>query len=143
MYKLRHFVPKTTLRTLYNPFIQSHAMYGILNWGCPNKSTLETIKCSLRKAVRVADFASYTAHNDPIFKRLKLLNFDNLYKLETGKFMFQINKDASYSTLGAEFLKTKNLHHYNARQSSSISFSLQSISTNFKKDFLTFDGVKL
>ena len=57
--------------------------------------------------------------------------------------MFQINKDSSSSTLGAEFLKTKNLHHYNTRQSSSLGFSLQSISTNFKKKFLTFDGVKL
>ena len=124
-------MPKTTLRTLYNSFIQSHAMYGISNWRCANKSTLETLKCSLRKAVRVADFASYIPHSDPIFKRLKLLNFDNLYKFETGKFMFQINKDASSSTLGAEFLKTKILHHYNTIQSSSLGFSLQSISTNF------------
>ncbi len=57
--------------------------------------------------------------------------------------MFDINKDASSSTLGAEFLKTKNLHNYNTRQSSSLGFSFQSISTNFKRNFLTFDGVKL
>ena len=143
LYKLREFVPKSTLRTLYNSFIQSHALYGILNWGCAKKSTLEPLKRNLRKAIRVADFAPYTAHSDPIFQRLKLLNFDNLYKLETAKFMFQISKEASSNTLRTEFLKTKHLHHYNTRQSSSLGFSLQTISTNFKRNFLTFDGVKL
>ena len=30
IYKLRHFVPKNILHMLYNSFIQSHALYGIL-----------------------------------------------------------------------------------------------------------------
>ena len=34
------------------------------------------------------------------------------------------------------------IHNYNTRQSSSEGFSLPSISTNFKKNFLTFDGIK-
>ena len=38
LYKLRHSVLKNTLRMLYNSFIESHALYGILNWGCANKS---------------------------------------------------------------------------------------------------------
>ena len=143
LYKLRHFVPKNTLGMLYNSFIQSHALYGILNWGCARKSILEPLKRNLRKAIRVTDFAPYTAHSDPIFKRLRLLNFGKLYKLETAKFMFQINKDNSYTTLGHECLKTKKLHCYNTRQSSGLGFSLQAISTNSKRNFLTFDGIKL
>ena len=143
LYKLRHLVPKSTTRTLYNSFIQSHALYGILNWRCASKSILEPLKCNLRKAVRVADFAPYTAHSEPIFKRLKLLNFEKLHKLETAKFMFQMHKGTNYTTLGREFLKTKNLHQHNTRQSSRLSFSLKTISTNIKRDFLTFDGIKL
>ena len=111
------------------------------NWWCANKSTLETLKCSLGKAIRVDDFASYTAHSAPIFKRLKLLNFDHLYKLETGKFLFQINKDASSSTLGAEFLKTKIFIITILDNLLALVFSLQLISTDFKKNFLIFEGV--
>ena len=69
IYKLRHFVPKHILSMLYNSFIQSHALYGILNWGCANKSILEPFKRNFRKAIRVTDFAAYTAHSEPIFKR--------------------------------------------------------------------------
>ena len=143
LYKLRHFVPKNTLRMLYSSFIQSHALYGILNWGCASKSILEPLKRNLRKAIRVADFAAYTAHSEPIFKRLNLLNFDKLYKLETAKFVFQISKETSYTNLGHEFIKTKSLHCYNTRQSSNLGFSLQAISTKFKRNFLTFEGIKL
>ena len=143
LYKLRYLVPKSTLVTLYNSFIQSHVLYGLLNWGCANKTTLESLKINLRKAVRVIDFASYTAHSEPIFKRFKLLNLDNLYKLETAKFMFHINQENSGNFLQKEFMKTSKLHCYNTRQSSGLGFSLPSISTNFKRNFLTFDGVKI
>ena len=142
LYKLRHLIPKSTLVTRYNSFIQSHVLYGLLNWGCANKTTLEPLKITLRKAVRVIDFASYTAHKEPIFKRFKLLNLENLYKLETAKFMFQINQENHSNFLQKEFIKTSKLHCYNTRQSSDLGFSLPSISTNFKKNFLTFDGVK-
>ena len=140
LYKLRHLVPKQSLKTLYSSFIQSHVLCDILNWGCANKTTLEPLKCNLRKAVRVIDFANYTAHSDPIFKRLKVFNFDKLYWLETAKMIFQINNDKTY--LEGEFIKTKNVHKYNTRLSSSEGFSLPSIATNFKKNFLTSDSIK-
>ena len=56
LYKLRPFVPKQTLKTLYSLFIQSRILYSILNWGFAKKSTLEPLKRNLRKATRVKDF---------------------------------------------------------------------------------------
>ena len=63
--------------------------------------------------------------------------------LETAKMIFQINNNTSNNFLQDEFMKTKNLHKYNTRQSSSEGFSLPSICTNYKKSFPTFDGIKL
>ena len=54
--KLRHFVPRNTLRILYYAFIQPHIDYGLINWGCANKTTLDPIRSSIRKAVRVMAF---------------------------------------------------------------------------------------
>ena len=45
--KLRHFVPKSTLRTLYYAFIQPHVDYGLINWGCANKTALNPIRVSV------------------------------------------------------------------------------------------------
>ena len=126
-------MPKRSLKTLYSSFIQSHVLYGILHWKCGYKTTSESLRRNLRKAVRLIDFANYTAHSEPIFKRLKIFNFDNLYRLERAKMMLQINNEKL--SLEPEFVKTKNRHRYNARQCSSEGFSLPSISTNFKKTF--------
>ena len=124
-------MPKRSHETLCSSFIQSHVLYDILNWGCANKTTLESLRRNLRKAVRVIDFADYTAHSEPIFKRIKVFNFHNLCRLQTPTMMFQISNEKR--TLESEFVKTKNLHRYNTRQSCSEGFSLPSISTNFKK----------
>ena len=63
-------------------------LYGILNLGSAAKTNLEPLKRSLRKAVRVIDFARYQAHCEPLFKKYNLLNVDNMYKIEVAKFMF-------------------------------------------------------
>ncbi len=44
LYKLRHLVPKQSLKTLYSSFIQSHVLYGILNWGYAKKNYFRTSK---------------------------------------------------------------------------------------------------
>ena len=136
VYKLRHLVPKQSLKSLYSSFTQSHVLYGILNWGCASKTILEPLKHNLRKAVRIIESANYTAHSERIFKRLKIFNFDKLYMLETAKMIFQINNNTSNNFLQDEFMKTKTLHKYNTRQSSSEGFSLPSICTKYKKAFL-------
>ena len=56
--------------------------------------------------------------------------------------MFQINQENHSNSLQKEFIKTSKLHSHNTRQSSNLDFSLPSISTNFKQNFLTFNGVK-
>ena len=54
--KLRHLVPKNTLRTLYYAFIQPHVDYCLINWGCANKTALNPIRVSIKKAVRIMAF---------------------------------------------------------------------------------------
>ena len=54
--------------------------------------------------------------------------------------MYKINSDKT--SRKGEFDKTTYVHKSNTRQSSFEGFSLQSISTNFKKNFVTFDGIK-
>ena len=54
------------------------------------KTNLEPLKSSICRAVRVINFAIYKAHSEQLFKKHNLLNFDNMYKLEVAKFMFDI-----------------------------------------------------
>ncbi len=42
--RLRHFVSKDILISIYNAFIQPHINYGIINWGGTYKSILDPVK---------------------------------------------------------------------------------------------------
>ena len=142
LYKLRNLVAKIPLKSLFSSYIQSHVLYGILNWSCAKKTILEPLKRNLHKAVRVIDFANYTAHIEPIFKCLKIFNIDNTYMLKTAKVIFQINHNTSKRILQDEFVKAKYMHKYNTRLSLSEGFFHPPVSINFKKSFLTSEGIK-
>ena len=51
LYKLRYFVPKSTLRMLYNSFIQSHALWYI-ELGMCKQTDLRTPETQLRKSYK-------------------------------------------------------------------------------------------
>ena len=124
-------------REHFFPFLVCFALLGAY------KTNLEPLKCSLRKAVRVIDFAKYQAHSEPLFKKYNLLNFDNMYKLEVAKFMFDICHENSSDIFNDLFIKTNLRHHHMTRQSSNDNFSLPLVSTNYKQRSIIYEGVKI
>ena len=75
--KLKRFLPQDILKTIYNALIQPHLNYGILLWG-----TLTARILKLQKwAVRAITSSKYNAHSDPLFKKLKLMKVNDIYKL--------------------------------------------------------------
>ena len=79
--KIRHFVPKTILRSLYFAFIESNANYCLLNWGTAAKSILNSIEIALKKAIRIISFKECTYQANTLFKELKILPFRDVYKI--------------------------------------------------------------
>ena len=66
---------------LYTSLIQSHLTYGVSIWGGTYKTYLDKLISLQKKALRIVVGAPYNSHTVPIFGRLKLLQFDDLYKL--------------------------------------------------------------
>ena len=148
--KLRHFVPQNILRTLYYAFIQPHVDYGLLNWGCANKTALNPIRLSIKKAVRIMAFEEkYDKVNKkyvstrPLFHKFNVLNFDNHCKLTIGKFMSEISQNLHPAFIQCLFTKVSEKHQIMTRSSSLNKYSLPHARTNFRKHFINFTGVKL
>ena len=123
--KLRHFVPRNTLRTLYYAFIRPHIDYGLINWDCANKTTLDPIRSSIRKAVRVMAFEEkYDKVNkkyplaSPLFHKFDMLNFDDHCKLTTGKFMWEIDHNLHSDFIQCPFTKVSQKHKCKTRSAS-------------------------
>ena len=63
--------------------------------------------------------------------------------LEAAKAMFQITQNLDEFPLEREFVKANNLHKHNTKQSLSEGFSLPTVSTILKLNFLTYSGTIL
>jgi hypothetical protein len=87
--RVKHVLPFHIRKLVYNSLIRSHIEYGIIAYGgCSNKG-LDRIKKLQKRAVRTVAIKSWSAHTDPLFERLQLLKFDDLYSLNVGIFMYK------------------------------------------------------
>ena len=73
--KIRHYVPKATLRTIYHSVFSSHLMYGSQIWGQNLDSNLDCIIRQQKKAVRIINFAHFNASTDTLFRDSNILKF--------------------------------------------------------------------
>ena len=87
--RLKHFLPANIKVSLYYSLIQSHINYGILAWGYNN----ERITKLQKRAIRIISLAKYNAHTEPLFKKMKILQVNDLFKLNQLKFYHKyVNK---------------------------------------------------
>ena len=67
----------------------------LLLWG----TRVNRVSKLQKKAVRIISNSEYLAHSEPLFKTLKLLKIDDLYKLKLMKFYYNL----SYNVLPSYF----------------------------------------
>lgn len=89
LFKLKGLVPNSTLKTIFNSFIQSHLNYCSAVWGLQSRNSINGLFSAQKKAIRAADnkFHNYfydkntgktPSHTKDIFNRLNLLTLPNL-----------------------------------------------------------------
>ena len=69
--KLRRYLSKNVLRTLFYAFVQPHIDCGLLVWGSATPTNLKPIKKNLQKAVRKILFKARNQPIEPLFHELK------------------------------------------------------------------------
>ena len=136
--KIRNFVPKTILRSLYFAFIESNANYCLLNWGTAAKSNLNSIEISLKKAIRIISFRECTYHANTLFKELKILPFRDVYKLSLSKFMWKLHncKLPEPNTNPFKIIQ----HSHNIRQKTLSTLQIPSVRLNIAKRHTSHQG---
>ena len=89
--RTRNFLPIKTRKSLYNSLFRSHAEFGILSWGCSNQTKLNKICTLQKKCVRNVANVGLRAHSEPLFSKLGILTFNDLFKLNACNFMHQFH----------------------------------------------------
>ena len=66
--RLKNYLPKHILRTIYNSLILPHLQYAVLTWGFK----MGRVELLQKRAVRAITSSNYNAHTEPLFKQLKV-----------------------------------------------------------------------
>ena len=116
--RLKNYIPENALLTIYNTLIIPHLNYGILTWGFNQDRILKIQK----KAVRSITISKYNAHTEPIFKTLKLLKINDIFKCQTLKFCYKLLNGnlPVYFNQGDWYSPISNIHCYNTRRQNKL-----------------------
>ena len=116
--RLKNYIPENALLTIYNTLIIIHLNYGILTWGFNSDRILKIQK----KIARSITLSKYNAHTEPIFKTLKLLKINDIFKCQTPKSCYKlINGNLPlYFNHGDWYSPISNIHCYNTRRQNKL-----------------------
>lgn len=115
---LRYSLPTTALKTIYYALFYSHFIYGILLWGFSPHNRLDKIIKIQKRALRIISNSHYIAHTSEIAFSLNILKFDEVLKVQTGKFMYRVSQHQVSNSLLNFFPMRQN--RYNTRQDNTI-----------------------
>ena len=137
--KLRHYVSKSTLRSLYYSFMHPFVNYNLLNWLSTPTGNLKSIRLSMRKALRVMSFKDKPEHSAPLFKNFEILPLDEFIKLKQAIMMWKLENELLPRCVESSFLK-KNTAIVTRHDEGK--FRIPSPRLDYAKRHITFIGVK-
>ena len=116
--KIRHYVPKDTLRTIYFGIFSSILLYGSQIWGQMQNSHINRLIKLQNKAIRVINFAPFRCSVTPLYKTSRLLKFCDSIKLQNFLYVFDCLKNTVPNVLRQTFTLITSRHGYNTRGAS-------------------------
>ena len=125
--KLKHYLPKSVLLTLYNSLFLPYLNYGLLLWGNNSRGIFKIQK----KALRIITLAKYNSHTDPIFKQLNILKLDDISALHELKFCYKLENNMLPMYFNDRlFMKISQGHRYETRRNNNFQIPI------FKHSFI-------
>ena len=119
LFKVKCLLPRSILIMLYNALFLSFVQYGIIVWGQTFASYLEPIFKLQKRAVRAISHQTFLAHSYPIFKELKLLRIDDVFKTKLLTFVYESINKLTPVYFHNFFCHITSIHSHNTRQSTS------------------------
>ena len=89
LYKLRKYIPKWTITSVYYSIFYSHLIYACHVWSLTTQKNLDIINMLQTECLRIIKFAAYNSHTNTLFYSDKILKFEDIIKLEKMKIIFE------------------------------------------------------
>ena len=118
--KIRHYVPKEELRSIYHAKFSSHLTYNCEVWGQSNNMHISKI-CKLQnKAMRIINFQDFNAPSKPLYIENKMLRFEDIIRLKNCLFVHDFLNNSLPRCFLDYFTKLNEFYEYYQTRSSNL-----------------------
>ena len=128
IFKIRHYVPKFPLRTLYFTLFSTHLIYACQVWG-QDPLYLRRLSILQNKALRIINFKEYDYPTNDLYHESKILKIEDYIKLLNCFFVKDVLEKTSIKIFQNFFIKTKEVHNHTTRHSSHNTINRQQFNT--------------
>ena len=141
--KLRHYIPRHLLLSIYHTLITPYLTYGISAWGYCAKTHLNRLLILQKRVLRLIFFRRAREHAIPLFIKSNCLPISFLFFQQLCHLMHDIHTQVAPINLLNQFTKIKTIHNYNTRSSSKECFAVKTSRTEKMKKSFTRIGVSI
>ncbi len=114
---LKHPVPQTTKPLLYHAYIYSKIQYGIEVYGKASATTIKKVQIHQNRALKILFSKDYYTPTKLLYKELKVLLIQEIYKLSILKFVYKQQNYLLPEIFYDYFTQNHKIHKHNTRQS--------------------------
>ena len=141
--KLRHFLPRHTLLTIYRSLVTPYLTYGLMVWSQAYKSHLEKLLKLQKRALRFIYFSEQNQHAISLFIDAGVLPLTFLHYDLLANLMFETRHRNAPGNIQDLFQDISNIHSYNTRSSASNNFYTQSYRLSIQVNSFSRIGTKI
>lgn len=113
--RLKNFLPKKSLLTLYNALVLPHLNYSLLVWGNTQSTLLNSLFKLQKRVIRNINQTHYISHTAPLFIDSNTLTLYDLYKYQLGIFMYKFHHGLLPPAFNNFYTCNSSYHTYNTR----------------------------
>ena len=140
--KIRHYMPKPLLRTIYYSLFNSHLMYACQTWGQFKTELFDKIQTFQGKVLRIINFLPNTAPVSQIYKTSKILKLFDYISLWDALLVKDCFEKQLPQPLLNFFRKTTEQHNHSTRYASkNFAFVKKANSKSYGIDSIRYQAV--
>ena len=137
--KLRHYVPRKILFSIYNSLILPYISFGISAWGQAAKRHLDKLLILQKRAVRLIYFFDRRKSAIPLFYSSNISPINVLFTETIACLMYDVHAKRAPSNVCEMFSYVSEQHSYNTRASANKNFYIKHSRKNIQyKSFSRF-----
>jgi len=140
MRRIKPFVPKSSLITIYNTLVLPHFDYGMVVWSNCTDSNLNRLQKLQNTAMRIILCMPFRTHINDMLMTLGFMDIRSRILYNTGCMMYKVLNGMAPFYLNDLFHEISSVHSVNTRKSKAGNLYMPSFKTYYGKSTFQYKG---